>query len=102
MGSPYTSVSISGYNASPPDDDGSQISTNALKWSNHTGKIGDPLKTAIEEIDANVQAAFTGIYGITQAESDAGVTPVDFSFIEGHLFRYETGLGEEGLFRRCL
>lgn len=57
----YTNVSISGYNTSPPDDDGSQVASNEIKWSNHKTKLGDPLKTAIEAIDTNVDTAITAL-----------------------------------------
>jgi hypothetical protein len=36
-------TTITGYNASPPSDDGSQTEANKVKWSTITGKIGDPL-----------------------------------------------------------
>ena len=55
---PYTSVSISGYNSSPPPDDGSQTSANKVEWAKHKTKIGDPLKTLAEAINTNVLAAF--------------------------------------------
>lgn len=29
-----------------------------MEWAKHTDKIGDPLKTAIESINTNVNAAF--------------------------------------------
>lgn len=55
MSCSYTPVSITGYNASPPPDDGTEVSGNVIKWSNHKDKLGDPLKTAIEAIDSNLQ-----------------------------------------------
>lgn len=58
MANPYTSVSISGYNANPPSDDGTQASQNEVQWSKHKTKLGDPLKTAIETINTNVSSAF--------------------------------------------
>ena len=58
MANPYTSVSISGYNANPPSDDGTQASQNEVEWAKHKDKLGDPLKTAIESIDTNVTTAF--------------------------------------------
>lgn len=54
MGTKYSSVSISGYNANPPADDGSQVASNQLQWSKHTTKIGGPLKTAIESINSTL------------------------------------------------
>ena len=55
---PYTSVAIAGYNASPPTDDGVQTSANQLEWDKHKTKLGDPLKTLAEAINASVLAAF--------------------------------------------
>ena len=77
MSSPYTPVSVAGYNASPPPDDGSEIASNQLSWSKHKTKIGDPLKTALEAINTNVSDAFTNVFGETLAE--AGTTIVDYS-----------------------
>lgn len=56
--SPYSTVAISGYNATPPSDDGAQTSANQLSWSKHKLKIGDPLKTLAETINTNVVSAF--------------------------------------------
>ena len=67
---PYTSVSISGYNSSPPPDDGSQSSANQVEWSKHINKIGDPLKTLAEGIDANVLAAFSALVMTTNPAED--------------------------------
>lgn len=82
--SPYSQVSIVGYNSSPPSDDGAATSSNALRWSTHTSKIGDPLKTAIEAIDAATATAFSEILpswrtGQTTEESSAGVTPSNYA-----------------------
>ena len=51
MGSKYSSKSISGYNASPPADDGSVVDTNKTKWAQVTDKIGGPVKTLAEAIN---------------------------------------------------
>ena len=55
----YTPVTITGYNTSPPPDDGSTGTNNQLTWAKHKDKLGDPLKTAIESINTNVSAAFS-------------------------------------------
>lgn len=57
--SPYTSVSISGYNSNPPADDASQVASNQLTWAKHKDKLGDPLKNLSESINTNVVAAFS-------------------------------------------
>ena len=55
---PYTSVSVTGYNANPPADDGSEVEANQITWAKHKTKLGDPIKTAVESINTNVAAAF--------------------------------------------
>jgi len=55
---PYTSVSIAGYNASPPSDAGEKTSSNQLEWAKHKEKLGDPLKTLAEAVNTNVLSAF--------------------------------------------
>lgn len=54
----YTGVSISGYNATPPSDDGTVSESNKVKWSTEKTKLTDPLKTAIESINTNLVSAF--------------------------------------------
>ena len=58
MGNPYTGVAISGYNASPPADDGSTVASNQVTWQKHLDKIGDPVKTMSESINGNILTAF--------------------------------------------
>ncbi len=58
MGQKYSSISISGYNASPPSDDASQTDQNKVKWSTSKTKLGDPLNNAIVAIDAALVTAF--------------------------------------------
>lgn len=79
MANPYSSVSISGYNSSPPPDDGSNTAANEIKWATHKNKIGDPLKTAIESINSNVSSAFGKIAfnGITTTGVDYAVLTSD-------------------------
>jgi hypothetical protein len=57
MGTKYSSVSISGYNSSPPADDGTTSAANQVTWAKHKTKIGDPLKTGIEAINTALVAA---------------------------------------------
>ena len=58
MGTKYTSVVITGYNATPPSDDAAQTDANKIKWSYHKTKIGDPLNTAIAAINTALVTAF--------------------------------------------
>ena len=48
MGTKYPTQSISGYNATPPPDDGSQVAANVVEWDKHKTKLGDPLKNLAE------------------------------------------------------
>lgn len=61
MANPYTSQAISGYNTSPPADDGTQISANQIKWSNHKTKLADPIKTLAEAINTELTTAFATV-----------------------------------------
>lgn len=54
---PYSSQSITGYNASPPPDDGSQTAANKVEWAKHKTKIGDPIKTLAESINTQALGA---------------------------------------------
>jgi hypothetical protein len=52
MGTKYSSISVSGYNSSPPADDGSATATNQVKWSIIKTKLGDPLNTFAAAINS--------------------------------------------------
>lgn len=67
--SPYTSVAISGYNSSPPPDDGSESSANKVEWSKHVTKLADPVKTLSEGVNSAVVTAFA-----KGVNTDAGVS----------------------------
>ena len=72
MGSKYTTQSVSGYNSSPPADDGTQSESNKVKWSTVKTKIGDPLNTFAAAADAAILEALN--YGTnTQAGNYATV-----------------------------
>ncbi len=58
MGTKYTTVAVSGYNATPPSDDGSAVDANKVKWSYSKTKLGDPLNVAIVAIDAALVLSF--------------------------------------------
>ena len=58
MGTKYPGVTVTGFNAAPPSDDGAQTDANKIKWSYHKTKIGDPLNTAIAAINAALVTAF--------------------------------------------
>lgn len=73
---PYTSQSISGYNSSPPPDDGSQTSANKVEWAKHKTKLADPIKTLAEAINSQITNAVNTVYlwtatGITSSATIA-------------------------------
>ena len=59
----YTPPSISGYNSSPPSDDGSNTSANEVLWATHKNKLGDPLKTYADAINTAVNTSFGKVFG---------------------------------------
>src|ERR1700704_2421407 len=61
MGTKYTTQSASGYNSSPPADDGSQVAANLVTWAGVKTKLADPIKT------------------LADAENTALVTALDLS-----------------------
>lgn len=75
MGTAYGSVSVSGYNASPPPDDGTQSAANQVKWATIKAKLPDPLKTAIEAIDAGLVTAFD--YSVVSKSANYTTTAAD-------------------------
>ena len=85
---PYSSQSITGYNAGAPADDGSQVSSNQLEWDKHKTKLGDPLKTLAEAI--NTAAVSFGAKTVnTDADEDNAIagslafTPVNATVTDG-------------------
>jgi hypothetical protein len=63
MPNPFVSPTISGYNSSPPPDDGSQTSQNEVTWAGTKTKLADPIKTYADAINANAAAAFAKMFG---------------------------------------
>ena len=58
---PYSSVSVSGYNANPPSDDGTEAAQNEVSWDNHKSKLGDPIKDAVESVNSNANSSFSTV-----------------------------------------
>ena len=75
MGTKYSTISVSGYNASPPADDGSQVSSNQVKWSYIKGKIGDPLNTFASAVDSALVTALN--FGVRQVTASGNTTAAD-------------------------
>lgn len=77
---PFTQVSVTGYNSNPPSDDGAQNAANQITWSKHKTKIGDPLKTAVEDLNTNVYAAFAKRFLASKTVLSADYTPVSADY----------------------
>jgi hypothetical protein len=52
MGQKYTSQTVTGYDTSPPPDDGSLTLANLITWAGIKGELGDPLNTAFAAINS--------------------------------------------------
>lgn len=50
----YSEVTISGYNASPPPDDGTQVAANEVTWAGIKTKLSDPIKSAFDTCQSNI------------------------------------------------
>jgi len=57
LGSRYTSKSATGYNATPPSDDGATTEANKVKWSTIKNKLTDPPKVLAEAINTAINTA---------------------------------------------
>ena len=65
----YTNTTVTGYNTSPPVDDGTASEANRTKWQTIKEKLADPLKTAIESIDTQVTTSIGSIPILTGDQS---------------------------------
>ncbi|MBS4052678.1 MAG: hypothetical protein KGZ69_15980 [Methylomonas sp.] len=66
MGSPYVEPTLTGYNASPPSDDGSQTEANKVKWATIKEKLDDPIKAYAQAISSAMLAASGDRFGNTK------------------------------------
>lgn len=70
MGARYVSILASGFNASPPSDDGAQSASNLITWAGIKSKLADPLKTQVESINTSLVSAFDySVRQITTSDS---------------------------------
>ena len=77
---PYSSQTISGYNSSPPADDGTKVDSNRVQWSKHISKIGDPVRVLAQAINSGITSAFNALVMTSDAaEENVIVTMEEFS-----------------------
>jgi hypothetical protein len=62
MGTKYSSQSASGYNSSPPPDDGTHVASNQITWAGIKAKLADVLKTLADAINTQL-VTFTDFSG---------------------------------------
>jgi hypothetical protein len=58
MGTKYLTNAASGYNATPPADDGTVSEANKVKWATIKTKLTDPAKTLADDINADLLTHF--------------------------------------------
>src|SRR3990167_7749097 len=58
MGTKYSTNSASGYNATPPADDGTVSEANKTKWSTVKTKLADPVKDLADTINSELVTHF--------------------------------------------
>jgi len=58
MGTKYSSQTVSGYNSTPPVDDGTVSEANKVKWSTIKTKLSDPLNSFASSIDSALTTHF--------------------------------------------
>lgn len=98
----YIPPTLTGYNANPPPDDGSQSGLNEVAWDKHIDKIGDPLKDFSEAVDSATTTAFTTVdaelltdsnkYAVDTGAADAYVvalSPALTAYTAGHVVRFK-------------
>ena len=58
MGTKYSSNAASGYNATPPADDGTVSEANKVKWATVKTKLADPVKDLADTINSELATHF--------------------------------------------
>jgi len=74
MGLKYSSNSSSGYNSSPPADDGSVTEANKVKWATIKTKLSDPIKSLADTINSELATHFDNGPTAIATETTLGAT----------------------------
>jgi len=83
----YSKPSQSGYNTSPPNDDGSISEDNKVKWATIKGKLSDPNQVFATAINDATESAFDDLASIVTDDGTKGY----------HLIYYPILAGETGV-----
>lgn len=77
----YTKPSQSGYNSSPPPDDGTTSEANKLKWATIKDKLADPNKVFITAVNDATETAFNEL---ASTATDKGASTVGVQDASGY------------------
>ena len=81
----FIAPSLTNYNASPPSDDGTRITSNQLRWAYIKSKLSDPLRNYIDDLSAATSSAFDSLFlGSSEVKAAAFGTGTED---DGKLFR---------------
>lgn len=79
---PYTSQTASGYNSNPPPDDGSTSEANRVTWAKIKEKLSDVVKSLAENINSNVEAAFSKTINVDPDQNNSMAGSLAFASSE--------------------
>lgn len=83
----FSPPTVTGYNSSPPPDDGTQVAGNIIKWSDVKTKLTDPVKTALETLVTTTDASFDSVRQyFSQYEAKATAFSVSATADDGKLY----------------
>lgn len=81
MGTQYTSQTITGYNATPPADDGTETEANKGYWATVKTKLGDPVKTYADDINT-AMTTFADFGGVAKSATYTTTTAEHMKTVE--------------------
>lgn len=101
MAKVYDTQTISGYNSSPPPNDGTEVSANEVAWDKHVDKLAGPVKTLSEAINDELVDSWEDLVITVETMAEmkglaVGVIPSSQILLRGFA---SAGDGGEGRFR---
>ena len=65
----YNPPTLTGFNSSPPPDDGTAVAANQILWATILSKIGTPLKNFTEDMNSAIDAAIDTLDSISRDQN---------------------------------